>query len=78
MISATDSGIQAAENPPFTTQWNKPMLGRPSYPIAISFADRLILRNPRLARAIGRQLQLVYDAYVEGEQATAWVEIDCR
>ena len=44
----------------------------------MSFDDRLILRNPRIASETNAQLHIVYDAYVEGEQSTAWVEIDGR
>ena len=42
----------------------------------MNFGDRLILRSLRVAKAIDAQLQLIYDADLDGEQATAWVEID--
>jgi hypothetical protein len=77
-ITAGESGIQAIENPPIIAEWKKPMFGGPTYPLTMNFGDRLILRNPRIARSMGAQLQMIYDAYVEGEQTTAWVEIDCR
>jgi hypothetical protein len=75
-ITADDSGIQTVEKPPFIAEWKKRLLG-PSYPLRMNFGERLILRNPRIVKAIDAQLQLVYDAYVDGEQAVAWVEIDC-
>ena len=75
-VTASKSGIQVSENPSFTAEWNHRFLRPPSHPITMNFGDRLILRNPRLASVIGPQLQIVYDAYVEGVQGTAWVEID--
>jgi hypothetical protein len=75
VITADDTGVRNIEKPPFTGEWKKRVFG-PSYPLTMNFGKRLILRNPRIARAIDKQMQLAYDAYVDGEQATAWVEID--
>jgi hypothetical protein len=75
-ITAGESGIHSVDNPPFTAEWKPRMISRPSHPTTISVGDRLILRNPRIAALSSKQMQIVYDAYVEGEQATAWVEID--
>ncbi len=77
VIGAEDMGVQTIEKPLFAAEWKKRAFG-PSYPFTMNFGDRLILRNPRIARAIDAQMQLVYDAYVDGEQATAWVEIEGR
>jgi hypothetical protein len=75
-ITATDSSVQTIVNPQFIAQWKQRMFGGPYYPLTMNFGERLILRNPRIAKAIDAQLQMVYDAYLDGEQATAWVEID--
>jgi hypothetical protein len=75
VIMANDNGVESIEKPPFLAEWKNRMFG-PSYPLTMNFGDRLILRNPRIAWAIVAQMQLVYDAYVDGEQARAWVEID--
>jgi hypothetical protein len=74
--SADESGVRAENNSLFDAEWKKPLFGGQPYPSKMKVGERLILRNPRIAISLPGQLQIIYDAYVDGEQATAWVEVD--
>jgi len=77
-ITSTGSNVLITENIHPTIAWTRQFPFGPAFPASIDFGERLILRNPRVHKPIARQLQIFYDAYVEGEQAVAMVEIDNR
>jgi len=77
-ITSTGSDVFIAENTHPSIAWTRQFPFGPAFPASIDFGQRLILRNPRVRKSIARQLQIFYDAYVEGEQAVAMVEIDNR
>jgi hypothetical protein len=77
-ISASGSTLGALENPPMSQQWKSGNFLSPPYPVSLNFGERVILRNPRVQKPPTAQTHLIYDAYVDGEQATGWVEIDRR
>jgi len=75
ILLADEAGTRSIENSPFTVNSTRHALRTPPYPSAIDFGDWLILRNGRVADSSPAQLQVLFDAYVDGEQTTAWVEI---
>jgi hypothetical protein len=75
VIMADEAGMRTIENFPFTVNSTRHALGMPPYPSAIDFGSWLILRNGRVVDSSPAQVRLLFDAYVDGEQSTAWVEI---
>jgi len=75
IILADEAGTRTIENSPFTVISTRHALRTPPYPSAIDFGNWLILRNGRVADSSPAQLQMLFDAYIDGEQSTAWVEI---
>ncbi|MGD0388300.1 MAG: hypothetical protein ABSC42_05025 [Tepidisphaeraceae bacterium] len=75
VILADEAGTRRIENSPFIVNSTRRTLRLPPHPSAIDFGNWLILRNGRVADSSPAQLQLLFDAYVDGEQSTAWVEI---
>ncbi|MGA2443336.1 MAG: hypothetical protein ABSH08_20480 [Tepidisphaeraceae bacterium] len=75
VIMADEAGLRTIKNSPFTVKSTRHALRMSPYPSAIDFGGWLILRNGRVADSSPAQVQLLFDAYVDGEQSTAWVEI---
>jgi hypothetical protein len=75
VIMADEAATRTIENPPFIVRSIRHALWMPPHPSAIDFGSWLILRNGRVADSSPAQLQMIFDAYVEGKQSTAWVEI---
>lgn len=78
VLSADENGMQTADDAIADIDWKKPLLGGRPYPLSMKLGEKLMLRNPRIATAYTGQMQIIYDAYVDGEQATARVEMDSR
>jgi hypothetical protein len=78
VIGAKESAEYAIERAPFIAEWKAGLLDGMSHPSTMNIGERLVLRNGRIIWQIEGQLKLIYDAYIDGEQATAWVEIDGR
>jgi hypothetical protein len=75
VVAADEASVRTVENSPLNVQSIRRGLWIPPYPSAIDFGGWLILRNGRVVDSSPAQLRLLFDAYVDGEQSTAWVEI---
>jgi hypothetical protein len=75
VVVADEAGTRTIENSPLAVNSTRHALRMPPHPTAIDFGSWLILRNGRVADSSPAQLQMLFDAYVDGEQSTAWVEI---
>jgi hypothetical protein len=78
VLMVDQSGIRTIDDVPLEIEWKRFLIIRPPQPVAMRFGERLIIRNPRVVATLPGQIQLLFDAYIDGEQATAWVEIDSR
>jgi len=78
-LVADESGCHpVAGTQPFGIQWKSSLLGTATYPSTIHFGDRIIFRSPRVLAKSSDQLQLLFDAYVDGEQTNGWLELTRR
>ncbi len=55
--------------------WNRRTWRGLAFPAAVNFGDSLLLRRPRIVDSSPASLQLVFDAYLDGETCKAWGEI---
>jgi hypothetical protein len=76
VITADESGLRQIDDSAMTATWNGRSSASIPYASSIDFGRWLMLRNPRIAARSPASLQLVYDAYVDGQQSAAWVELD--
>jgi hypothetical protein len=75
VVIADETGFRRIESVPFSANWVRSLTHRKPRPASIQFGTWLILRNPRIGTASPSELQLFFDAYLDGEMATAWAEI---
>ena len=76
VFAADESGIREIDDSAISAQWDRQSLWSPPYATSLDFGRWLVLRNPRIANSSPASLAIVYDAYIDGQQSPAWVEID--
>jgi hypothetical protein len=77
MVMVSDeSGVRQSDASAMSANWNRHSLWSLPYPSSIDFGRWLILRNPRIVVGTPGNLELLYDAYADGQQTTAWIELD--
>ena len=76
ILASDESGVRQIDDSPMLANWDRHSIWSLPYPSTIDFGRWLILRNPRIAAHSPANLELLYDAYVDGQQTAAWVEID--
>lgn len=76
VISTDESGLRQIDDSPMIANWNRRSSWSLPYASSIDFGRWLVLRNPRIAGSSPASLQLLYDAYVDGQQSPAWVELE--
>jgi hypothetical protein len=76
VILSDESGVRQVDDSRMVANWDLHTAWSLWYPSSIDFGRWLTLRNPRILFATPGNLELTYDAYVDGQQTTAWIEID--
>jgi hypothetical protein len=75
-VVSDESGVRQMDESRIIANWDRGSIWSLAYPSSIDFGSWLTLRNPRTALGTPANLELRYDAYVDGQQTTAWVEIE--
>jgi hypothetical protein len=76
IFTADESGLRQIDDSSMIANWNRRSSWSLPYASSIDFGRWLILRNPRIAATSPASLRLLYDAYIDGQQSPAWVELD--
>jgi hypothetical protein len=74
-VAADGTEVREIGSNPCSVDWDKRNLRGLAYPSAVQFGERLILRRPRVAEGSRTSLNVVFDAYLDGELRPAWAQI---
>jgi carotenoid 1,2-hydratase len=75
ILTADEAGAVSVARGHFSCDWNKRTWRGLAYPSGLDFGRSLILRNARIADSSPNWLQLIFDAYLDGEICKAWAQI---
>jgi hypothetical protein len=75
VVAADDMHAMRIKDLKCSCDWNRRTWRGLTFPSAVNFGEFLVLRRPRIMDASPNSLQVLFDAYVDGEACTAWGEI---
>jgi len=75
LLICDETGIQNVRDLKSTTGEEKCTAWGLAYPSSINFGERFLLRNPRIVQSSALNLNLICDAYLDGEQCQAAMEV---
>jgi carotenoid 1,2-hydratase len=74
-FSADDTHVARIDGAGCSCDWNQGTWRGLIFPSAVNFGESLVLRRPRIVDSSQYSLQVLFDAYVDGESCKAWGEI---
>jgi hypothetical protein len=74
-VLADDAQVARMDGLDCCCVWNERTWRGLTFPSAVNFGQLLVLRRPRIVDTSANSLQLLFDAYVDGETCQAWGEI---
>ncbi len=75
VVAVDDTHAARIDDLNCSCDWNRRTWRGLTFPSAVNFGELLLLRGPRIVDASLNSLQVLFDAYINGEACTAWGEI---